>query len=169
MWLYLLTAALMAFLACARTREPPSDAEKLAKIEAFYTKYKRSFPKVRDITASELAARAGEDDLVLVDVRTPPEREISMIPGAITSESFEAHPDDYRGKTVVTYCTAGYRSGLYAEKLRNNGWTVLNLKGSLLLWSHAGQPLEHDGQPTRQIHTFGPDWDLLAEGYEAVW
>jgi len=169
MWIFLLTATLMAFMACARTREPASDAEKLEKIEAFYTKYKKSFPAVQDITAEELAGRMGEADLILVDVRTTAEREVSMISGAITSETFEAHTEDYQGQTVVTYCTAGYRSGLYADKLRSRGWKVLNLKGSLLSWSHAGQPLVHDGQPTLQIHTFGPDWDLLAHDYEAVW
>lgn len=169
MWIFLLTTALMAFMACARTREPASDTEKRKKIEAFYDKYQRSFPAVEDITADELGTRLGEEDLVLVDVRTTAEREVSMISGAITSETFEAHIEDYEGKTVVTYCTAGYRSGLYADKLRNRGWKVLNLKGSLLSWSHAGQPLEHNGQPTRKIHTFGPDWDLLAHDYEAVW
>jgi len=168
MWIFLLTAVLTTFMACARTREPASDAQKLAKIETFYTKYKRSFPKVKDITAAELGARLVDDDLVIVDVRTPAEREVSMIPGAITSETFEAHPEDYRGETVVTYCTAGYRSGLYADKLRKDDWKVLNLKGSLLSWSHAGMPLVHDGEPTHRIHTFGPDWDLLAHDYQAV-
>ena len=169
MWIYLLAAALMTCMACARTREPASDAQKLAKIETFYAKYKRSFPKVKDITAVELASRLDDDELVVVDVRTEAERAVSMIPSAITSETFEANVDDYRGKTVITYCTAGYRSGLYAEKLRNREWNVLNLAGSLLSWSHAGQPLVHDGNPTRRVHTFGPDWDLLAQGYDAVW
>jgi sodium/bile acid cotransporter 7 len=169
MWIPLLAAALVACLACARTREPDGDAAKLARIEAYYAKYRRKFPDVEEISAEELVRRLGEDDLVLVDVRTQPEREVSMLPGAITSEELEADPERYAGKTLVTYCTAGYRSGLFARKLDEKGWEVLNLKGSLLSWSHTGEPLEHDGEPTRRVHTYGPDWDLLAEGYEAIW
>ncbi|MCA9573435.1 MAG: tetratricopeptide repeat protein, partial [Myxococcales bacterium] len=84
----------------------------------------------------------------VVDVREPAEQAVSMIPGAIPATTFEAHPEDYAGKEVVAYCTIGYRSGQWAKAWRAKGVDVRNLKGSLLLWTHAGGALVHDGAPT---------------------
>ena len=89
-----------------------SDAEKKQKIESLYAKYERKFPTVEGITATELLQSLEEgNQYILVDVRKPKEQEVSMIPGAITQKEFENRADDLAGKTVVTYCTAGYRSG----------------------------------------------------------
>ena len=92
-----------------------------------------------------------------------------MIPGAITQKEFEDRADELRGRTVVTYCTAGYRSGLYARKIQAKGWQVLNLEGSILSWTHAGGPLVNDQGPTKRVHVYNADWSLEAEAYEPVW
>ena len=92
-----------------------------------------------------------------------------MLPGAIRQSDFEARRDEFRNATVVTYCTAGYRSGLYAKQLMGEGFEVKNLAVSVLAWTHAGGSLVHDGEDTKRVHTYGPDWNLVAEGYEAVW
>ena len=109
------------------------------------------------------------EDPVVVDVRPAQERKVSWIPGSIDKETFEAHPEQYRDRPVVTYCTIGARSGVYAKKLQNDGWDVRNLHGSLLLWTHAGLPLENAEGPTKTVHTYGKQWALVAEGYTAVW
>lgn len=147
-----------------------SDEQKRRRVEALYQKYHRKFPEVRSVTVGELLQleQSGQA-LVLVDVRQPEEQAVSMIPGAIRSSEFEEHRDDFRGRLVVTYCTAGYRSGLYARELMREGWDVANLEGSLLAWTHAGQPLEDADGPTRRVHVYGPDWDLAASGYQPVW
>lgn len=108
-----------------------SDPERRERIDALYQKYRRKFPEVEEITAAELLAdlEAGRE-LVLVDVRKPEEQTVSMIPGAIAQEEFERRQEMLRDKTVVTYCTAGYRSGLYAKELQKKNWNVLNLEGS---------------------------------------
>ena len=147
-----------------------SDAEKKQKIETLYVKYERKFPTVEGITAPELVQSLGEGiEYVLVDVRKPKEQEVSMIPGAITQQEFEDRSEELRDKTVVTYCTAGYRSGLYAQKIQAKGWRVLNLEGSLLAWTHAGGPLEDDQGPTKRVHVYSADWSLEATDYEPVW
>lgn len=147
-----------------------SDADKQQKIETLYVKYERKFPTVEGITATELMQSLEKgDEYILVDVRKPKEQEVSMIPGAITQQEFEDRSEALRGKTVVTYCTAGYRSGLYAKKIQTKGWQVLNLEGSLLAWTHAEGPLENSQGPTKRVHVYSADWSLEAAGYEPVW
>ena len=52
---------------------------------------------------------------------------VSMIPGALTSNEFEAKRDEIRaaGSFVVCYCTAGLRSFRYATSLiQNHGFSA---------------------------------------------
>ena len=92
-----------------------------------------------------------------------------MIPGAITKILHDQNPEAYRDRQMVTYCTIGYRSGLYAQQLRKDGFDAINLRGSILSWAHAGQSLENTAGETRRVHVYGRKWDLLPEGYEAEW
>ena len=93
-----------------------------------------------------------------------------MIPGAVSKEEFERDKSQYKGHVVIPYCTIGYRSGKYAEKLSGQGWDARNLRGSILAWTHAGRPLvDADGNDTKRVHVYGKKWDLAAEGYEGAW
>jgi len=147
-----------------------ANAAKREQIEQLYQRSKRKFPEVGEITAEELRERrAAGDALVLVDVRNPPEQAVSMIPGAVTAREFESDAERYRGSTVVTYCTIGHRSGIYARKLEAKGWNALNLKGAILSWTHAGGELAGPDGATRRVHVGGARWNLAADGYEGVW
>ncbi len=146
-----------------------SDEAKRKRIEAIYRKCKRSFPRIADLTAEELQGRPAEKKIVVVDVRSPEEQAVSMIDGAITSGEFEAGLGAYEGATVVAYCTMGHRSGLYVEELQGRGWTALNLVGAILAWTHVGGALADGDGPTRMVHVWGRQYNLAAEGYEAVW
>lgn len=159
------------FLAGPSAETIMSDVEKRERIETLYRKYERKFPQVEGITATQLDADLREGrEVVLVDVRKPAEQAVSMIPGAITQQEFEQRQESLRDETIVTYCTAGYRSGLYAKKLQKKGWQVLNLEGSLLSWTHAGGPLaDSDGEPTKRVHVYSADWSLEASDYDPVW
>ena len=96
-----------------------------------------------------------QPDFVLVDVRSKEEVDVSIIPGAILKEDFEAHRDEHRQQLIIPYCTVGGRSGLYARKLQSLGFDVLNYKGSILQWINDGLPLVTiDGQPTQRVHTY---------------
>lgn len=150
-------------------RAPADDDEKRERIEALYARSRRQFPEVPEMTVDELQARRDDEELVLVDVRQPQERAVSMIPGAIASEELEADPERFRDRKLVTYCTIGHRSGLYARRLQAAGFKVHNLKGSILAWTHTGEPLAGDGGETRSVHVGGPNWSLEAEGFDPVW
>ncbi len=149
--------------------KPLSDEAKRAQIEALYGRSKGHFPEVPDITAEELLEMREREPVVIVDVRQPAEQEVSMIAGAVTARQFEASGAEHRDATVVTYCTLGHRSGLYAQQLQNRGWKVRNLKGSILAWTHAGGELVDGDGATRRVHVYGPRWSLAAGDYEPVW
>jgi rhodanese-related sulfurtransferase len=153
------------------TTDPATvSATRQDKIESLYQEYRPSFPDVNEITPEGVLDLQASEPTVLVDVRTSEEQAVSMLPGAITQDAFEAARAVYAGQTVVTYCTIGARSGEYAEGLRQEGVEVFNLKGSILSWTQAGLPLvDKSGEETKRVHTYGRRWNLVGEGYEATW
>ena len=146
-----------------------SDTDKILEIEKLYARSKKLFPGIEDLTVEGLDRLRKIEDVVLVDVRNPPEQAVSMIPDSITSRELESDLDAYAGKTLVTYCTIGHRSGLYAQKLQTSGFKVFNLKGSILAWTHAQRDLVDASGTTRKVHVAGPRWSLESSDYEPVW
>lgn len=145
------------------------DSARKERVGEMYQHYRaEAFPEAPEVTPDQLTAWIEAGDTVLVDVREPKERAVSILPGAIDQEEFEARKEELRGRRIVTYCTIGYRSGLYSAKLQQEGIDSYNLIGSVLGWAHAGQDfVDPEGNATRRVHVYGPDWDLLPEGYEA--
>lgn len=153
-----------------QSTNPLSDAQKRSRIEAMGAEYQHAFPDVPEVATDELSQWLETGDVVLVDVRSEDERKVSGIPGAISKAAFEENEDAYADKTVVTYCTIGYRSGVYAETLRAKGLDARNLRGSILSWVHDGKVVvDPEGAETKRVHVYGPEWDLLPEGYTAIW
>ena len=135
-----------------------------------YAKIKNKFSDITDAVATDLDQLGPANELVFVDVRKSKEQAVSMIPGALTEDEFEARWQDYRNKTVVAYCTIGYRSGRFAQRWSKRGIKVVNLAGGILAWAHAGKPLQTpSGIETKRIHTYGRDWNLVPQGYTPIW
>ncbi len=147
----------------------PDESEKCEQIEKNYQKSRKLFSEVPEITAEQLLGRLAEENLVIVDARSPQEQAVSMLPGAVTAEQFEADREAYQGRPVVTYCTIGHRSGLFAQQLLAQGCDVSNLKGAILSWTHAGGELVDANGSTKRVHVHSPKMNLIAEGYEPVW
>ncbi|MEQ8514993.1 MAG: rhodanese-like domain-containing protein [Chromatocurvus sp.] len=127
---------------------------------------------VESVSVEELqalmAGKGPQGKIVLVDVRSPGEIAVSMIPGAISRSEFEASRDQYRGTEVITYCTVGARSADYAEKLLDDGFQARNYAGSILDWVGAGLSLvTPDGEPTRRVHVYSKRFSVPPP-YEAV-
>lgn len=139
-----------------------------------YQDSKKAFPAVQAITCKELQDMLKSSDLlVMVDVRTPQEQEVSILPGrVICKQDFDQCRQDYFSNTIVTYCTIGARSGKYAQQLVDQDFPhVYNLEGSIVAWTQEGYPLvKDDGSqtPTTKVHTFGKAWDLVGDGYDSV-
>jgi sodium/bile acid cotransporter 7 len=153
----------------AATTETLTDEEKRSKVETMYENYKKDFPEVSDVSAEEALALTGQSVPVFVDVRDPSEQTVSMLPGAITEEEFLKNLSAYRDRMVIGYCTISYRSGKLAQKLQKKGIQMLNLRGGILAWLHAGGKIYRDGMPTNQVHVYGKTWNLAPSGYEVLW
>ena len=78
-----------------------SDESKRAKIDKIYQSQRSSFPGIQEITPEELQKMQSGNNLTIVDTRTNEEQEVSMLPGAITVEHFQAHQEQYRGSKIV--------------------------------------------------------------------
>lgn len=161
---FLLLGCIFPVLASAQT-----DAEKKQNIEKMIAEFSPQFtvPEVDVETAKRLVA---ERDVVFLDVREDKEILVSTLPNAITRQQFEANPEAYKSKTIVAFCTIGYRSSKYVEKWKMKGFQMRNLRGSILLWSHAnGALVDQHGKPTHVVHTYGKKWDLLPHSYQSIY
>lgn len=156
-----------------------TNEERCYRLNRFYQKRYHDVPA---LSSRDLIQRYSynRENIVLVDVRTEPERNVSELEGAISLQEFELHvsslPPDAQ---VVTYCTIGYRSGIEARRLQyqhNLQGRISSLDG-IVAYTHAVSA-EHDnegvpqvvcpitGSNTRTVHTFGRQWNCVSEGYE---
>jgi sodium/bile acid cotransporter 7 len=110
-----------------------------------------------------------EGKALFIDVREPKEQAVSMLPSSVAAEEFLKDPGRYGDRVLIGYCTISYRSGKLAQQLAAQGITVLNLRGGILAWAHAGGKLQDRSGETRRIHVYGRKWDLAPQGYETVW
>jgi rhodanese-related sulfurtransferase len=147
---------------------PPNNQYRQEAIEDIYANYKKCFPEVPEVKPAEAMKLLQEGQAVLVDVRPEKERQVSILPGAITAAQFLAAPESYRGKTVIAYDTVGYRSGLFAQKIQKQGIHVANLAGGMLGWLHAGGKLYDDRGETRRVHVYSSMWNYAPGNCEAM-
>ena len=139
------------------------------RAEAMATICNHIRPEVPWFSPGEFQQRSQEDEWTIVDVRSPQERGVSIIPGALSREGFEAQVDEHAGRQILVYCTAGCRSGAYVTDLRQKGLNAFNLRGGVLGWALNGGPfVTADGHPTRRVHVHHHPWNVLPPGYEAV-
>lgn len=135
-----------------------------------YQRYKsKTFPSIPDVSVEEYLALKKQEKIILLDVREFREQQVSIIPGAITKEEFEKDSVRYKNDMIVLYCTIGYRSGIYTRKLLKRNFQAVNLIGGVLAWAHAGQLFAGLDGETKKVHIYGKKWNLLPQGYEAVW
>ena len=130
-------------------------------------KNRSEFPDVPRITTAELAEWLNDSSRpapLLLDVRTQAEFEISHLARAKHVEP-NAPPSAIREakeRPIVTYCSVGYRSGAFAKKLRDAGFTnVANLEGSIFRWANEGRSLVSSGRKADKVHPYNSTWGLL--------
>lgn len=147
-----------------------SNSEK-PTLDSTIAKFEHEFESVPHLKPTELNIFLREDrEIVLIDARGPEEREISTLPDAIAIDEFERRREQFKDKTVVVYCTIGYRSGIEAKRLLEEGIDAHNLRGGIVGWCQQnGRLVDTDGRSTLKVHTFGEDWNFVPEVYEAIW
>jgi molybdopterin/thiamine biosynthesis adenylyltransferase/rhodanese-related sulfurtransferase len=102
------------------------------------------------ITVQELKTLLEEDgaNLLLLDVRNPPEAEIATIPGSVliplhrieSGEAIEEVRELARGKTLYVHCKMGGRSAKALIALRRHGIEGINVSGGIQAWSQEVDP-----------------------------
>ena len=103
--------------------------------------------QVNKVTNQELVKLMENDDLQLVDVRTPEETSEGMIEGA---QNIDFRKDDFKAniskldksKPIAVYCGAGGRSGKTSELLKELGFEeIYDLTGGFNLWEAEDYPV----------------------------
>ncbi|MCY3819382.1 MAG: rhodanese-like domain-containing protein [Gammaproteobacteria bacterium] len=89
---------------------------------------RQAFPNVPQMSTQQLAAMRADDtgpDIVLLDARSEAEFDVSHLAGAVlasnTRMALDVLESSDPARTVVVYCSVGYRSSGLAEKLRARG------------------------------------------------
>lgn len=161
--------AVLLMLGAVSAKDALDDEAKKRRVGEMYEQYKQSFPEVADLSPEQVFKLMKRMEVIFVDVRSSEEQTVSMIAGALGHEKFLENPDPYKKRTVIGYCTISYRSGKLANKLRKRGIRMINLRGGLLAWLHAGGQVHRDGIPVRKVHVYGRKWDLAPSSYETIY
>jgi len=97
----------------------------------------------REMNAEGLEAA---NNVQLVDVRTPEEREAGRIPddaGHIPFEELHARAAELaKDRPIVFYCRSGDRSAAAAEAFEASGYDASSLTGGIVAWEESGRPVD---------------------------
>lgn len=131
----------------------------------------QEFPKIQHADPFMVRTMIEENkrSAVLIDVRETDEFAVSRIPGAIRispnadPESIASAIGDLSGKTLIFYCSVGYRSSKLASAaqpvLKLQGVSeILNLRGGVFAWHNAQLPLANDQTQTPFVHPYNERW-----------
>lgn len=136
-------------------------------VKTAYALVKSEFSNLPEFSSQALLNLSNNqrENYIIVDVRSPVERNVSIIEGSINQARFELNSDAYQKKKIVVYCTIGYRSGHYTKVLRQQGLDAYNLSEGILGWIHAGGSLVNThGQITPAVHVYSRPWNLGVRG-----
>lgn len=103
-------------------------------------------PRVRDLTAAEVARGLTEGRMLLVDVREPNETALERFPDAVIVPLSAFDPAAIpapQGREVVFACRSGRRSVTASLAAQEQGFAYgSHLAGGILAWKAAGLPTE---------------------------
>lgn len=117
---------------------------------------------VTEISVKNAAALHGK--AVFLDSRAKKEYTISHIKGAKWIGYDEFNANSLKGiskdKTIIVYCSVGYRSEKITKKLNKLGYkNVSNLYGGIFEWVNQGQKVyNNQNASTLKVHTYNKAW-----------
>ena len=116
------------------------------------------------IQPQELDSLMAKKNVLLLDTRSRSEYTVSHLPNAqfVNYDDFkvEDFQEQNKDKTIVVYCSVGYRSEKVGEALRKAGYKdVQNLYGGIFQWKNEGFIVHNqNGEPTDSVHTYNKRW-----------
>ena len=133
--------------------------------ETFAEKF--SIPTLSYTDYCQMKESANGKTILLVDVRSKAETDISVVQGAISESDFTAldlEPSK-RDVVIVAYCTIGHRSGRFATELVNKGWPISQVYNGhgVVPWSFENLPLckAFDcPEATTELHVYANPFNL---------
>jgi len=162
--------------------------------EEFVSKIESMFPDVPMIRTNEMAnvIKDHEKDnsrYVLVDVRSQPEQNVSVLEGSVPLSQLDA--TKLPAKThLITYCTIGFRACLEARQLKEEHPDLrVSCLDGIACYTHAisknkQNPDDNNdsdstkllnivqpstGQVTNQVHTYNERWEkTVSEDFESL-
>jgi rhodanese-related sulfurtransferase len=142
----------------------------------------QALPTVRHISADKLEALIDNDndELLILDTRPRAEYNVSRIKGALQLDP-DMNPEYLSanigsaalGKTVIVYCSVGWRSSRAAKRLNQSliasgATSVANLEGGLFGWHNESRPVVNSSGLTTLIHPYDDKWGTLLERKETI-
>ena len=110
---------------------------------------------------------------LLFDTRAEDEYRVSHIASAehvspeMSADAFMAkYGDRLAGKRLVFYCSVGYRSSIFAERVLERARaagadSVSNLRGGIFRWYIEGNPVVDEKGVTDEVHPYDKVWGAL--------
>ena len=100
---------------------------------------------------------------ILLDTRETEEYEVSHIPNAIHAGYYDFSIENFKNlnkdKTIIVYCSVGYRSSKIAQKFIDAGFNdVRNLYGGIFMWINENREVVKDSVVADSIHTYNKRW-----------
>jgi len=140
-------------------------------MERTKTEIKKTFPNVPSLSVNafvKYSAESGSAGPLIIDVRNSEEFEVSHIDGAISypiNQLVERKTHDLpHDRTLLVYCSAGYRSAEFVSHLQNKGFVnAYNLEGGIFEWKNTGNPVFRDGTAVNVVHPFNRKWGRLLD------
>lgn len=127
---------------------------------------------VKEVSVSDIA---DDSQYIFVDAREKKEYDISHIKSAVWCgyDDFDVSrlKEISKDKTIIMYCSVGYRSEKIAEKLIEAGFMdVSNLYGGIFEWKNEGKIVyDNNGKPTEKIHAYNYIWGKWVASGEKVY
>ena len=141
-------------------------------IHSMASAIEQKYPKINHMEVEEFR-NLKSDSFILVDIRSPKERQVSTIPGSIDKNALKSMPEStLEAKQIIFFCTIGERSSRYATEYQqqNQKLKVSNLHGSILSWIQKGGSLQDlSKQETKKVHVYSEAWSFVPKDFEPVW
>lgn len=105
--------------------------------------------KAETISFDRFDELSANNNVVILDVRTPREYDYGRIPRSINKNFFDDDFKDYvnqldKTKEYIIYCRSGRRSTNAYPSFRNAGLKAYNFKPGILGWKKSGRSLVKD-------------------------
>jgi len=167
------TLLIIIFLICGSTFANAQN-DPLSELK---TTIRSKYPSISFVTSKQLSKWLAPDskkEIIIFDVRSREEYEISHIKGATYIEDFDHALVILFGKMkdtlIVTYDSVGLRSAKFTDKLTARDFSnVYNLEGSIFEWANNGYPIYKGSQRATKVHPNDLWWGRYLKNELSSW